>query len=439
MRRYQRFVALPAILLIGLAAACSSDKKASTTAPPVSVGTTAATAGTTAATTAPTAATTAATTAPTAATTTAPAAPKQQKFTVMVDGHVDSYNGAFTSYFPDKLSVHPGDTILFKSVFSGEPHSIAFGSVISDVIDGFRKLSPEQQSGQGPPPPELEAKLALVPQMIPDGPGDAVQTSVNPCFVAAGATIPTDPAKQCPVTKPAAFKGTETFYNSGFLPDGETFALKLADDIAPGTYLGMCTLHTVGMVAEFTVVPADKPIPSPADVLAEGQKQLKELAAKILPDIATAKATTTPSHVAAGVGNEGVHNVLDADFVLKDIQVKVGDSVTWTVNGVHTVSFNAPEDARTLLAKGNDGGYHLSEKAVIPTGFTPPDTGPPPTGGPPANGPPPPVDAGKWDGTGFFSSGIMFGGDFSVTFTKPGTFDYICLIHPNMKGTVTVG
>ena len=27
----------------------------------------------------------------------------------MVDGRVDEYNGAFFAYFPDKVSVHPGD------------------------------------------------------------------------------------------------------------------------------------------------------------------------------------------------------------------------------------------------------------------------------------------------------------------------------------------
>jgi plastocyanin len=32
----------------------------------------------------------------------------------------------------------------------------------------------------------------------------------------------------------------------------------------------------------------------------------------------------------------------------------------------------------------------------------------------------------------------MFGGDFSVTFSKPGTYAYSCVIHPDMKGTVTV-
>ena len=40
---------------------------------------------------------------------------------------------------------------------------------------------------------------------------------------------------------------------------------------------------------------------------------------------------------------------------------------------------------------------------------------------------------------GSFNSGIMNSGDaFSETFETPGTFDYICAIHPTMTGTVIV-
>jgi hypothetical protein len=55
------------------------------------------------------------------------------------------------------------------------------------------------------------------------------------------------------------------------------------------------------------------------------------------------------------------------------------------------------------------------------------------------------VDGGTWDGAGFRSSGfpICLGGDcpparFSLTFTKPGTYRYACLLHPAMIGTVVV-
>jgi len=41
------------------------------------------------------------------------------------------------------------------------------------------------------------------------------------------------------------------------------------------------------------------------------------------------------------------------------------------------------------------------------------------------------------DGT--FDSGILDpGASFKYTFDKPGTYDFACLIHPKMKGTITV-
>jgi plastocyanin len=40
---------------------------------------------------------------------------------------------------------------------------------------------------------------------------------------------------------------------------------------------------------------------------------------------------------------------------------------------------------------------------------------------------------------GVFDSGTMdAGGIFSQTFSEPGTFEYFCVIHPSMTGTVTV-
>ncbi len=89
-----------------------------------------------------------------------------------------------------------------------------------------------------------------------------------------------------------------------------------------------------------------------------------------------------------------------------------------------------------LLAKGDDGGFHLNQSALVPVGFNAP---PPPEGGEgEGEGAPPPVDAGTWDGTGFFSSGITFDGQFTMTFAAPGTYEYVCLIHPEMEGTVRV-
>ena len=66
--------------------------------------------------------------------------------------------------------------------------------------------------------------------------------------------------------------------------------------------------------------------------------------------------------------------------------------------------------------------------------------------GPPPNGPPTVkvTDAGSWDGTGFHNTGLVLSfppqlGAYKLTFTKPGTYQYKCLIHVDMLGTVKVG
>ncbi len=58
-----------------------------------------------------------------------------------------------------------------------------------------------------------------------------------------------------------------------------------------------------------------------------------------------------------------------------------------------------------------------------------------------------PSGGATYDGSGFVNSGLLFlrvppGSQkpptYSLTFTKPGTYEYDCLLHPGMDGTVTV-
>lgn len=368
------------------------------------------------------------------------------ELTVQIDGDADEFNVALLAYFPDKVTARPGDTIVYQSNFSGEPHSIAFGTLVEDAVAAERALTPEQMEGE--PPAELMEAFERIPAMLPDGPGDANQASVNPCFVVSG-DLPDDPTQQCDTTEPEAFTGTELFYNSGFLPDGESFELQLADDIEPGTYVGFCTLHFTEMVSEITVVAPEDDVPSADEVAQEGESQLQEMVSSLQSTYEDAQGAAAERQVLAGAADEESEVPgLVAEFIPGDLEVSTGEQVTWSFFGPHTVSFNAPEEARVLLAKGDDDGFHLVEQAVTPQGFEPPG-GPPGEGesppgeegeGPPPEeeGPPPPLDAGEWDGTGFFSSGIAFGGDFLMTFTEPGSYEYVCLIHPDMEGTVTV-
>ena len=373
------------------------------------------------------------------ATTTEQGAGEAGQVAVDIDADTDEPNAFFFAYFPDEVRVHPGDTVVYRSNFTGEPHSITFGTFIQPAIKAVENATPEQLAADEPPP-EFQALFPY--SMLPEGPGDANQVSANPCFVVSG-EMPKDTTKPCEVREPAPFTGQEVFYNSGFLPDGETFEVELADDITPGSYQGFCMLHLTEMISTITVVPEAQDVPSADEVTREAEQQRQALLAHAEEHAAKAEAGAKPGEVLAGdpPEEEGAEEGPPkpnttagiAQFTPAEISVKSGESVTWNVNGPHTVSFNAPEDARVFIQKDSQGNTHVVEKALAPAIFNVP---PPPEGEP--EGPPPTVDVGSWDGTGFASTGFTFGGGFKVTFTKPGTYQYACLIHPDMEGTVTV-
>lgn len=360
---------------------------------------------------------------------------KAQTVRVMVDAKATTTSVSFLGYFPKKVTVHPGDAVVFEEVFTGEPHSVTLGTLVDQ---GLAKSTPEDTTE----PPELQK----IPVMLPEGPGDAVQAAAQPCFLAAG-----DPPLSDPCTtdqqKAMPFTGTETFVNSGFLADGEEFKLELAKDIKPGTYNYFCNLHRAGMTGQITVVSADTKAQTSDEVLRARDSELAAAQAKIKSTVETIKggslppfvSKVAPGSVIAGGGSQEQPEAVPVLFGPARTSIKVGEAVTWTVVGPHTISFGASEALRTFISKAPDGSVHLNPEAGAPAGGAGQPQGPPAA----KPGPPTPIDGGAYDGTGFRSSGFI--GSFppslfsyKLTFTKAGTFDYFCLVHPDMKGVVNV-
>jgi plastocyanin len=97
-----------------------------------------------------------------------------------------------------------------------------------------------------------------------------------------------------------------------------------------------------------------------------------------------ATATTTASVTAPAAPASGNQVTIDGfAFAPATLTVAAGSSVTWT---------NRDEEPHTVAA--GDGSFH--------------------------------------------SPGMGTGATFSHTFATPGTFDYLCSIHPMMRGTVVV-
>lgn len=393
--------------------------------------------------------------------TTATSTPDAGPVTVMVGNTVPDLTADTFAYFPKLVTVHPGDTVTFKSAFHGEPHTVtfakglqgglkAYGTIDAETKKGNKVLEELQQQNGPPTPaqiaklsPELQAAVKAVdeinafPSLLPDGPGDADQRASNPCFLATG-ELPANDKAACPKSEQPAFTGTETMFSSGFLPDQAEFAVKLADTIAPGEYRYTCLLHKPDMQGTITVVAKGQPATSATDAADAASKQLDELKAKLAPLHDKAAATPVTAAV-AGLFDDSLHEGYLAEFGPPNASIKAGSSVTWTINGPHTISFNAPEDAVGIFMKATDGTFHTNPKQDAPAasaGAPPPGNGPPPSK-------PIAINGGKFDGKGYKSSGgiISFGPPgytYKVTFTKAGTYAYRCLIHPDMKATITV-
>ena len=118
-------------------------------------------------------------------------------------------------------------------------------------------------------------------------------------------------------------------------------------------------------------------------------------------------------------------------FTREPLVISVGTTVTWTVHDpfeIHTVTFT-------------NGDKHL--QFIIPE--------------PQPNGPPKlelnaavltPTNKTSYDGTGYVNSGLLFPAgntahlpsSFSLTFTRPGRYEYWCLVHKDagQRGTIIV-
>ena len=316
---------------------------------------------------------------------------------VSVDAMPDDFSASFFSYFPRQVSARPGDTVEFTSDFSGEPHTVAFGTLIDAT--------------------ELDA--------------DPQPSAAQPCFVVSGVPPATE---ACPAGGQPDFDGTQPFFSSGFLPDEATFSVRLAENIAPGTYQFMCLVDRTEMTGQLTVVGSDEAVPSPADVSALAQRDIDAAVAALQPRADRIRAITAPPALAGAPEEDGAAPPVTSTVNVfpDEVSVPVGGAVTWSVDGAHTIAFGSPEDARPLYAFDGEGVVRANKKGANPAGGA---------GMPSGASPPLLVDGGAYE-EGFRNSGLLVGsGDvqYKLTFPTAGTYQYRCLFHTDMEGTVKVG
>jgi plastocyanin len=327
-----------------------------------------------------------------------PPAAGPQSYTVAVDGPstLGAENYVFGAYFPKTLAVRPGDTVVFENRSSNDLHTVTFG------VKGDRSDVPAEATPAGQLNPVVFAPCVAA----------APRADLDAC---AGAQPPARPGGTAPPLPPYTGKG---YWNSGALlhtaapPEAgpKSVTVRIAADIAPGSYPYICILHRF-MAGTIEVVASDADRATPAAATSAGDAEWARAKS-------AAAALTEPKPVAGPTGASvaaswGDQMIAVNRFAPQTVTIKAGQTVTWKSDSswmAHTVSFQppfkTPAERNALLPAGARSGSRYAG-GVAHSGIF---------------GPPPEFPADS----------------FSLTFTKPGTYPYTCLLHPGMAGTVQV-
>jgi plastocyanin len=282
------------------------------------------------------------------------------------------------------------------------------------------------------------------------GETDITQNAGQPCYLDKGLP-PKSEGKACTESqqRQPAFDGSASYYNSGIIPyegpQGNTFRVKLANDTTPGTYFFYCAVHGPGQATELRVRPSGTSVESQADVNKRARAEIEEFAAPMVNVFNDAKDNEIGMDGQKLEGpfvglNVPVHGILN-EMVPKTVNAKVGEKVTWKMMGAdHSVSFDVPRYF-PIMRFANSGKISLNPQLEKPAGGSPPlpddvETGPDDAGTGVIK-----IDGGTYDGSGFFSSGLIGAepyAEYSLRFSKAGAYKYACLLHPPMVGTVVV-
>lgn len=290
--------------------------------------------------------------------------------------------GSAQAYGPDPVVIQAGDTVRWT--FAGF-HTVTF------VPPGTRE-----------------------PTLIMPGPGPG-ELTLGPAF---GPINMSGPGQR--------FDRTQVI--SAFPPEGDggpgsappTFSLTFPE---AGLFGYVCLLHP-GMRGQVDVRPAGSALPeTPVQAAARGQSTLAALTGKVVSGEQMVRPMSGAGvHVVlAGLGDTFGASLLK--FVHGDLTVRRGEAVVWTNPDpfeIHTVTFPAAGTA--------------------PPEFVEPR--PQPAGPPqlviPANVASP-VGGATFSGA-YANSGIIGGGgSYVLRFDAPsGQYQYLCVVHPFMVGTITV-
>ncbi len=330
-------------------------------------------------------------------------------------------------FFPGAISIRAGDTVVWKTA-TDEIHTVSFlgQGALKDALPGSLIQNAAGEPGQMMPGLIAPMPNAKSPMDVMGNPmaffptrqqGAPVEHFSGQGFVSSGVMSQTNPASMPPGT-----------------PVNDTFSLAFDK---PGTYEYYCLIHPY-MRGTVTVLDANAAnAPSQADLDAQAKKDITATQALLKGIHAQAEQVmkqdgpngTSLYYVRAGASDlaSGDLTVQVFDFFPKTATIKAGDTVIWSSNYFHTVTFSSTTgpapDVAIMKPQPNGPPMILLNPAVFA----------------------PARPSATYDPTKSYNSGIIGligdnGLTWSLTFDKPGTYTYYCAVHEalGMKATIVV-
>ncbi|HLF78446.1 MAG TPA: plastocyanin/azurin family copper-binding protein [Dehalococcoidia bacterium] len=310
------------------------------------------------------------------------------KFTVWAGG--GNAGISIDAFRPGVININEGDSIEFNNPFE-EIHTVTFlaGEKVPDFI------VPVPQA-KGPPKLQINSKAA-----------NAV-----------------------PARGAATYDGSK-WVNSGILAKGTPATSFTVSFPKGGSFEYICIVHpfmtgTVNVLPSGTWVPAQADIDKRATAALEAELKKAEgiAASQVGKKVANGWEVLTPG-APPGIAIQR--------FSPSRLSIAVGETVTWKNDNPgppHTVTFGYTPQPTGFLSIEPAGGDNppnlfLDQKVAFPAKPSP-----------------------NYEGTGYYNSGLILSGpeatggtSFSLTFTKAGTYNYVCVLHldQGMAGVVIVG
>jgi plastocyanin len=307
-------------------------------------------------------------------------------------------------FYPDKLTINEGDTVVWK-INSAEFHDVIF----APPGQAFMPLT-TTEGGQNGPPTVVISPLFATPTGGPNYDGTTLVSSGELSMAAPGS-----PEYRLTFTKGGSYDYYCNIHSSP-LPNGQI----------------------VGMTGNITVQAAGSALAKTADqVSADAQAAIAADQQAAMAEDAQVKQAIPPTSNSDGTMTYYIMAGFDTQtasymrFTPSDITIHAGDTVTWQQNAAispHTFSLTSgAKDPDLVVALPQQSGppkLILNPQVLLPAGGS------------------------TYAGQGFFSSGFVAGTQdpapgprtYSLKFSTPGTYEYICILHDDMgmSGHITV-